>query len=333
MKMRLNILTGLVAAAVFFSAPVWAQKPRISASADTTSGLIGDHIRLFIDVRVPFTCKTIWPKITDTLSKNIEVISRSGPDSAADRAASMMNYSDTLLLTCFDSGSFFIPPLGFIFICGAEADTSYTPAIPLYVNTVYVDTSQNMRDIKPPLRAYITLEEIIPWVLVLGGILILGGVVFFVIRKLRKKRKKSSVDVLAGMPVHEWALAEIEKLRSARLWQAGQLKQYYTRLTEILRFYIRERYRIDATEMITDEIVTEMQTILKKDGTLLQLSQILDLADRVKFARFSPLPDENDKVLRDTISFVMSTREITEAAGSAETDDNTKGEAKNSDVK
>jgi hypothetical protein len=55
-------------------------------------------------------------------------------------------------------------------------------------------------------------------------------------------------------PAHVWALAELKKLNSEKLWQKDEHKKYYSRLSEIIRSYLEYRYDVLALESTTDEI-------------------------------------------------------------------------------
>jgi len=109
------------------------------------------------------------------------------------------------------------------------------------------------------------------------------------------------------LPPHEIALQALEELKNEKLWQKGLIKEYYTRLTDILREYIEVRFNIRAIELTTWEILQSFKnsTISRNDKEM--LSEILELADLVKFAKALPVPSENDKSMTDSVGFVNNT--------------------------
>ena len=104
------------------------------------------------------------------------------------------------------------------------------------------------------------------------------------------------------------ALQELDKLKTSKLWQKGQEKDYYTGLTDILREYIDGRFKIDAPEMISDDIIAAVHLATDTKSATDGLAQILKLADLVKFAKYTPFADENDLSLVNAYLFVNQTK-------------------------
>ena len=59
-------------------------------------------------------------------------------------------------------------------------------------------------------------------------------------------------------PAHIIAINKLEELRLNKVWQSGQLKKYYSELTDIIREYMVNRYHFDAPEMTSFEILTKL---------------------------------------------------------------------------
>jgi hypothetical protein len=94
------------------------------------------------------------------------------------------------------------------------------------------------------------------------------------------------------------------------LWQQEQYKQYYIELTDILRDYIEKRYKVQAHEQTTDELLTSLSSKDMPQQARVKLKEILVLADLVKFAKEKPLPADNELTMEKAISFVELTKEI-----------------------
>ncbi len=104
------------------------------------------------------------------------------------------------------------------------------------------------------------------------------------------------------------AFRELDRLKEQKLWERGEVKQYYTRLTDITRNYIEKQYGIPAMERTTDEILQAFRRVNTDDGILDEmLSGLLQLADLVKFAREDPLPVDNQTHLNNAYLFVQKT--------------------------
>ena len=60
--------------------------------------------------------------------------------------------------------------------------------------------------------------------------------------------------------------------------------------------------------MTSDEILTSLKLVTDTDSSIESLKQILKLADLVKFAKYKPLPDENDLSLMNAYLYVNQTK-------------------------
>lgn len=292
-----------------------AQKGVAVASIDSANILIGDHVHLKLTYTAPANATINWPVFKDTITNRIEIVELGSSDSSSSAGAGQIMRSQLITISCYDSGSFVIPAIPFSHRLPNDTHTyiSYTSPITLSVNTVAVDTTQAIKDIKAPLSSPLTLLEILPWV---GGGLLLAAIVALVIYIiLRRKRKKPVFGRAAApaLPAHIVALQALETLRTERLWQQGKNKEYHSLLSEILRAYIDRRFGIMAMEMITPDVIASLQQQAKVEMLELnRLKHLLELSDRVKFAKFFPLPDEHDSALQQAILFVKVTAEKSE---------------------
>ena len=117
---------------------------------------------------------------------------------------------------------------------------------------------------------------------------------------------------------------------SEKIWQQGKTKQYYSEVSDTLREYIEDRFEIRAMEQTTDETLDEFRyrRDLINEKCFSNLSQILQLADLVKFAKYKPLPDDDNLALVNAYFFVNDTKKEVqkkpeETQEKDESDDNT----------
>jgi hypothetical protein len=96
-------------------------------------------------------------------------------------------------------------------------------------------------------------------------------------------------------------------LEDQRLWQQGDHKAYHSKLTDILRGYIEERYQVPALESTTDELIKELRVSSLPTEQRDRLENMLRLADLVKFAKTLPSPQENEQMMAGGIQFVETT--------------------------
>jgi flagellar basal body-associated protein FliL len=163
------------------------------------------------------------------------------------------------------------------------------------------------------MKAPITLKELLPYIF--WGILIILAlvIILLLIWYFVTKHKKGKVfgPKKITEPAHVIALRELDNLRTEKLWQNGKEKVYYTKLTEIIRVYIEQRFGIYALEMTSDEIVNALNSIILDEKSSVELvKNILFIADLVKFAKGMPLPDENEIGLLNAYQFVNNTKPV-----------------------
>jgi len=287
------------------------QDVTVSAAFDTSRIYIGDQVSYTITVNQPADLNLSLKPMKDTLCKNIEILS--GPVTDSIRLTDeKLKIENKYLVTSFDSGFYQVPPAYAELVNTDGIKRFYSDYSLLEVIRVRIsppDTTAKIFDIIKPYRAPVTIDEILPWILL--GIL-LGAVAWGIrhlIRRLKKSRKEPEV-VINPDPAHVIAFRELEKLKQEQLWQHGEIKQFYSRLTEILRQYLENRYGVFSLEMTTSETLEALvKKGFKKDEVYQNLKSILNGSDLVKFAKYRPESSENDNHFENSWKFVENTKE------------------------
>ncbi len=105
------------------------------------------------------------------------------------------------------------------------------------------------------------------------------------------------------------ALRDLQALRDAELWQKGEIKEYYSRLSDILRRYIDGRYSISSPELTTDETVRMLQkAAVTTPGQMSMVKELLSVSDMVKFAKYLPDSTVHVAFMENAVRFVEETR-------------------------
>ncbi len=284
-----------------------AQNAQAYALLDTNAIMIGDQAQLELGLRIPKDFSFSWPLIGDTLNKNIEVISRGEVDTMFSET--QMTISQKFLITSFDSGYFELPSYTFKFAKDSSIvfDTK-SPLLHLNVFTPEVDTSKAFKQIVMPYKEPYTFMEILPWAL--GALLIVALIVVIIWFLIRRKNNRPifAAKPKPLRPAEVVALEKLDELRLAKVWQEGKIKEYHSRLTDIMREYIDRRFNIDAVEMTSDEIAGEIEKALDNDEARNKLNAVFQLSDLVKFAKAQPTALENDLSISHCIDFVNETK-------------------------
>ena len=304
-------------------AGMYSQYVEIKAELDTNQVTIGDQFNLNLYVNQPAGMEVKFPEIADSLAGKIEVLRQYGTDtiSTGDR----LELNRKILLTCFDSGVYQIPPLPFTISSENWSDSLFSNPIFLAVNTVPLDSM--IRDIKQPIQVPVSFAEIYPFILIALGIALVVYIILYLIRKRKRKEPVFSISK-PQEPPHIIALRELDALRESKLWQRNEFKQYYTRLTEIIRTYIERRFDIPAMEQTSYDILSSWKDKGNNDQDLFNiLKQLLNLADLVKFAKEKPLPTDNETNLDNAYVFVRNTKTVSTENDKIESDVQNKEES------
>lgn len=291
---------------------VYSQEVKVNSAFDTTRIYIGDQIRYTITVDQPAGIQLTLPEFKDTLIRNIEILSGPVIDSIRN-IKGLLRVKKEYLITSFDSGLYQMPPV-YAELKNNEglkrfySDYSYLEV--LRTKVAPVDSTAKFYDIIAPYKAPLTPGELLPWILiaVLTAIIVYFLIMFF--KKIRKHEGGKEVIVVPD-PAHIIAFRDLENLRDEKLWQKGEVKQYYSRLTEILRQYLENRFRVYSLELTTDETLKALvRSGFKKDSNYNILRSVLTGADMVKFAKYNPEPTENETYFQDSWKFVLETKEV-----------------------
>jgi hypothetical protein len=139
----------------------------------------------------------------------------------------------------------------------------------------------------------------------LGALVLIIAGLFYLTRK--RKTVPAPVVEAPMEPVHLRTLRSLRELDASRLWQQGEHKAYHSRITDLLRSYIEERYQVPAMESSTDELLQELGVSPMNNEQRTHLENMLRLADLVKFAKAKPTPAENEQMMAGAIRFVEAT--------------------------
>ena len=296
---------------VLLAAPAFSQQVSVQAKLDTNIMLVGDQTGFTLGMMLPEDYIFTWPQLNDTLTANVEIVKKSPIDTLAIENG-MMTLAQKFTITAFDSGYYVIPPVQFN--VGPEGSTSMTqletePYL-LNVFTVEVDTAQTFKPIKGPIGAPYTFAEILPWLLLTLGILLIAGFIIYFLVRREKNIPLFAARPKPKLPPHTVALDSLDKLTAQKVWQQGHVKIYHSRLTEIIRIYIEDSFDVRAIELTTPEILESIKQTKINGQDIELLGQMLELADLVKFAKFKPQPSENEEAMKKAYDFVKDTMKL-----------------------
>ncbi len=303
----------LAAFLLFVGMTLTAQEPAVRESVlSRDSILIGDQIRWSTVLSIAEKDSVyVMPYSqllqSDTTGAKVEVVADFKIDTLSIRKG-IKELEAKMLLTSFDSGYYKLPmPLVVINPHNAAPDTLSFEMPFLAVNTIQVDTTDFVpMDIKGQINYPITFKEVIPWVLLGIGVILLAYLLYRYIKYRRENRDFFGRPIVQDPP-HIVALRELDKIHSQKLWQSGKEKQFYTGVTDTLREYIEGRYGVSAMEKTSSEIMESLADVEIEEKPRRELDELFRVADLVKFAKYVPSVGENEEVIPVAVRFVNST--------------------------
>ncbi len=309
-------IISLISALCLLLVAASAQEVTVTSAPDTTTILIGDQTGFTVTAVIPAGTVAGLSEARDTLAGKIVILRRSPRDSAAGPDGKII-ISDRYLITAFDSGTYNIPPFYAEVASGDTLLRYYSENSSLRVlrpDVTPPDSTDVIFDIIPPRRAPVTFAEIVPWLVIA---FVAAVLLYLLARFLPRNPLRRFVRPLPPPePAHIIALRELSALRSEELWQKGEVKEYYSRLSDILRRYIDNRYGISSPELTTDETVRMLQHAAVTTGAQMSVvKEILSLSDMVKFAKYVPENSLHERCYEDAMRFVEETKEAEETAG------------------
>lgn len=299
----------LLAAAVLCSMHLIAApaKVDIKVSLDSAYILMGKQTPLHVEVLgdIDETGGIITP---DTLWREVEIASVGEPV-VTDLGNGRKQLLQDIMLQAFDSGLYTLPPV--LFLQNGEVAQSNRPA--LKVVPVDVDSLATINDYAPVQNPPRHFFDFLPdwmtdyglWILL--GLIVLAAALFVYLAYIRKGRIPL-VPAKKPVPPYELAIKQLDALKAAQLCERGEEKEFYTRLTDILRTYLDSRFGINAMEMTSTQILHALNSNEETKLPRKYMSAILETADFVKFAKVRPLPDDNVAAFKSALQFVEDTK-------------------------
>lgn len=291
---------------------VHAASPSIKATLDSAYLLMGKttplHVELVKDAQA--SGQILIPK--DSLCGKVEILRILDADTS-DLGSGRQEIKLDVLLQSFDSGMYRLNPIKYV----ENGETIVSNQLALKVLPAVVDSLETIHDYADIADVDRNFIDYLPDFIVDYGLWILAlivvlGVAAYIIYAVTKKKNPFEAKKVKPIPPYEKAIAELNSLRSEKLCEQGRERDFYTRLTDILRIYLHGRFGINAMEMTSTQIRHSLQS---NEGTRLSkkyMDQVLEIADFVKFAKVRPLPDDNVKAFNSALQFVEDTKPLPE---------------------
>jgi hypothetical protein len=304
MKIKLYILLFLCTASLF------AQK--VTTTIDSTKKKIGAEFQLTLKTEVDTPAKVVFPK--NKFFGRLEVLEAYKVDTV--KKGSRYELIKKYGLTQFDSGKYLIPSIAVV-INGKKV---FSDSIQIEIADVKVDTlKQKMYDIKNIIEVDKPFGN---WWIYLLILIAIAAVGYFVYYFIKKKQAEPKPEVVIFTSPIEKATTLLQQLETKELWQKGEIKGYYSELTDIARNYIEEEIKIPAMESTTSELIEGLRNAARQkklklsNETVENLEKVLKQADLVKFAKSIPaqfeIEEDKKRISSSIVTIHNSIPEVVE---------------------
>jgi hypothetical protein len=304
---RSSVLSAFLVVPLFSSAMPEEQaiQPKAFINLEIKEVLIGDPVKVEIIVEGPQGAKFQWPDFKELLPEfsvsqmDIETM-REGKDKVRERG--------TFTITPYKVGTIDLPPFPIPYKWQGSQGVVETGPEQFAVKSVLKE-EEELADIKKPVKIPFEVWPIMKWLLAALIIAGAGAMLFYWMRK-RQQREKiiPAEDIFKGIPPHEWAYAELDRLLGQRLLEKGLYKEFYIAYSEILKRYLEGRYRIDTLERTTREIRENLMRAKVDRQNSREVLSILEDCDLVKFAKHVPTHERSKKIIQQFYSFIDNTK-------------------------
>lgn len=267
----LLVLTGLTVRA----------ETQVLISASKTVAFIGDRISLKVMARTDLEIDKI--KIP-TPQQDFEILSRSSLPPQEQNGETV--FEEDMDIAFFKTGEFNIGPLTVQLLKGEEVrEEKETNAVPIKIKSVLTDKDKDIKPLKSPIAIEGNPFYVLKYVLLAAAVILL--IVFIILFIKARKRKAAAEPLPLLSPLEELAL-KIKELTGLKLPEKGKFKEFFLRLTEIIKHFLNRQYRFNAEDLTTLETMLYLEGHEKDKSIVEGMAFLLNTADLVKFAKFIP---------------------------------------------
>lgn len=259
----------------------------VSVSAEKKKILLGEPLQMIIEVKFPQKSGTRF-LMPDSIN-HFEYLEEPVIDSSNENGIAILK--GKYIITSFDSGHWVIP--SYSLSKTVKSDT-------IGIDVVFSDFNpeQPYHDIKDIIEVQSEKKKQWWWYAAGAGALLALVLIYFF-----KKRKPASEVTIAGrLGPYEEAMKELEQLRKTK----KDSKQYYSKLTDIFRLYIFRKKQILSLQKTTDDLIMQLKNLGLPKEEFEKLSQVLRLSDFVKFAKYNPTEEDDNRSYNDILNSIKT---------------------------
>ncbi len=288
--------------------PSVGQNVSIQARLDRPEIKIGERAAIDLTIRTDDLSRTRFYLLQDSTGapERYRVLSFGATDTI-DIGKGVQEIKAQMIVTSFDSTLITLPPI----VVETPSGQAMTKPLALNVISPEVDLSQpeNIRPIVSPWDEPYTLMDILvliftSWIFYAVAGLLLIALLIYEYRNRAQYLQVVKPEILRPVSALEQLKRKLEALGDARLETQEDFKRYYSTVTDGLRAYLGARYRFEAMERTTDEVIEKLHSRGLGSEQTRHIEQVLMEASLVKFAK--SLPERGDALLLRTQTLTLA---------------------------
>lgn len=280
MLSRLSFLGLLL---LFLQPTLYGQSVRAGASTDSVSAGDVFQYRMILQQNQEYD-RIVYPD-TALFPPTIELRNRQQFKTSA--------FADSVVyhFQFFGNEDVFIPSLPVILISGSDTSTVYTNSVALSYKALVAEGDTSIKPLKPVFSF-----PRVWWPWLIAALLLAAFLVWWF-----KFREKAEPAPAAPMPEiipfndpHEELHRTLKTIKEQypNLAIVRDFKPYYSDISDALRLYFERLYLIPALESTSRELLRYLDAYGVDDIMTDLTRRILNKSDLVKFAKFTPTPDD-----------------------------------------
>lgn len=273
----------------------------VKASVDKDRILIGEPVQLLLDVRAPLGSNISWFSF-DTIP-HFEFLQKGKVDTI--EGVDGKKIQQIITITSYDTGYREIPR----FTLKVANKVYLTDTLGVTVAYTPFNPEAEYRDIKDIVEVPNPSANHIPWII--AGFSVLAIALIIYLLRTRKKKATAPAQPVTILTPYEEAIQALEALHKKGWQQNGEVKIYYTQLNDILRVFIFRKLKMNTLEKTNEELILQLRSVAMDSAQYSQLSEALRIADFVKFAKYKPDANDNEKHYNSIRAAITTLNNIT----------------------
>lgn len=297
---------------LFLTSAIGTTQEQLSTSLSRDTIFVGQpssYMVILTSDQLSDSSNVEWHIPSDSLSSGLEILSIKTTNESKNNKLIL---KASVRFSAEKTGYYPISPIS-LTINNRKLD-SEAKLVTVY-STISNPETEEIRHMKESININYSLFDAMldNWLWILMGVLVIT-LSFIGIRSISPKENIEVAPLEPKEPVippYDLAIQKFDKLEARQLWQTGELKQYHSEISYILREFLEGQLSISALENTSGEIIQALAKFNFGSSLIGQLKTLLTLTDLVKFAKQQPSEKENRQLIIDAMKVVNEIHSLT----------------------